>query len=78
MLLLHQKAVRLLTLKVNENLPNKIYARGSKVNEKKPNKTRTRESKVNEKRPNKMRVREAESLAWPLMSEVLNKKNNDE
>jgi len=48
------------------------------MNEKKPNKKRTREPKVNEKAPNKICTREVDPLAWPLMSEVLTKKNNDE
>ena len=48
------------------------------MNEKVPNKMRARESKVNEKSPNKMPVREKPNLPWPLSSEVLTRKKDDE
>ena len=48
------------------------------MKEKVPNKTHTREPKVNDKSPNKTRMREKGNLPWPLSSEVLTRKKDDE
>ena len=64
---------------MNKKTPNKFRPREAPImKEKVPNKTHTREPKVNDKSPNKTRMREKGNLPWPLSSEVLTQKKDDE